>query len=96
MRVYAVLVALALVVATARLAGSTEMPGLAAIELVLLALPWSLALQVEPLSRLPLGGMAALVLAGVLLNATALALAASRWSSTRGRERLRRPAGSEP
>ena len=54
---------LALVIASAalavlRLSESTEMPGLQAIELVLLALPWSFALGIEPLSRLGWTGMA--------------------------------------
>ena len=58
----------ALVVAALRLSQSIEMPGLGAIELVLLAVPWSLALGVEPLSRLGLGGMTAIVLGGLVLN----------------------------
>lgn len=33
-----------------------------------LAMPWSLALGVEPLSHLGLGGMAAIVLGGLVLN----------------------------
>ena len=66
--VYLILVLAALVVAALRLSQSVEMPGLAAIELVLLALPWSLALGIEPMSRLGLGGMAAIVIGGLVLN----------------------------
>jgi hypothetical protein len=65
---YAALVIVACVVAAFRLHESTDMPGLAAIELVLLALPWSLALGVEPMSRLELGGMAAIVVIGIVIN----------------------------
>ena len=65
---------LALVVVTAALAGlrlseSAEMPGLQAIELVLLALPWSLALGIKPLSHFGWSGMVAIVVLGVVLNA---------------------------
>jgi hypothetical protein len=65
---------LALAVVTAALAGlrlseSAEMPGLQAIELVLLALPWSLALGIKPLSHFGLSGMVAIVIVGVALNA---------------------------
>ena len=65
---------LALVVVTAALAGlrlseSADMPGLQAIELVLLALPWSLALGIKPLSHFGFGGMVAIVALGVVLNA---------------------------
>jgi ABC-type Co2+ transport system permease subunit len=66
--VYLLVVLAAVVVAALRLDQSTEMPGLAAIELVLLALPWSLALGVEPTSRFGLGGMIAIVLGGLVLN----------------------------
>jgi hypothetical protein len=58
--------------AAARLSHSVEMPGLAAIELVLLALPWSLLLGVPPMSQAGLAAAGALVLAGVLLNARIL------------------------
>lgn len=76
--VYLLLVLAASVVAAVRLSQSTEMPGLGAIELVLLALPWSLALGVEPLSRLGFGGMIAIVLGGLVLNGLILGwLAAS-------------------
>lgn len=65
---------LALVVVAAALAGlrlseSAEMPGLQAIELVLLALPWSLALGIKPLSHFGFSGMFAIVVLGVVLNA---------------------------
>jgi hypothetical protein len=65
---------LALVVVTAALAGlrlseSAEMPGLQAIELVLLALPWSLALGIKPFSHFDFSGMVAIVALGVVLNA---------------------------
>jgi hypothetical protein len=68
---------LALVIASAalavlRLSESTEMPGLQAIELVLLALPWSLALGIEPLSHLGWSGMATIVVTGLALNALLL------------------------
>jgi hypothetical protein len=48
------------------------MPGLQAIELVLLALPWSLALGIEPLSYLGWIGMATIVVIGLGLNALLL------------------------
>ena len=68
---------LALVIAAASLAvlrlnESMEMPGLQAIELVLLALPWSLALGVEPFSRADLSGMTIIVVVGVVLNGLVL------------------------
>ena len=44
------------------------MPGLQAIELVLLALPWSFALGIEPLSHLGSTGMATIVVIGLGLN----------------------------
>ncbi len=65
---YLLLVLAALVVGALRLSESIEMPGLSAIELVFLALPWSLALRVEPLSRFGLGGMTTIVLGGLVLN----------------------------
>jgi hypothetical protein len=74
---YILVVLAALVVAAVRLHESTEMPGLAAIELVLLALPWSLSLRVESLSRLGLSGMTALVLGGLVLNGILLRAVAS-------------------
>lgn len=75
---YLLVVLAALVAAAVRLSQSTEMPGLAAIELVLLALPWSLALGVEPLARLGLGGMAAITLGGLVLNGLILSWLAAR------------------
>jgi hypothetical protein len=66
--VYLLLLLAALAVAAVRLSQSAEMPGLEAIELVLLAMPWSLALGIEPLSRLGMGGMTAIVLGGLVLN----------------------------
>jgi len=66
--IYLLLGLAAFVVGALRLRQSIEMPGLGAIELVLLALPWSLALSVEPLSRFGLGGMTAIVLGGLVLN----------------------------
>ena len=68
MTAYLLLVLAALVIAIVRLSQSIEMPGLGAIELVLLALPWSLALGVEPMSRLGFRGMAAIVIIGLVLN----------------------------
>jgi hypothetical protein len=76
--IYLLVVLAALGVATLRLSHSIEMPGLDAIELVLLALPWSLALGVEPLSHLGLGGMSAIVLGGLLLNGFILNRLAAR------------------
>jgi hypothetical protein len=81
--VYLLLVLAALVVAAVRLSQSTDMPGLGALELVLLALPWSLALGVEPLSRLGLGGMSAIVLGGLALNGLILSWLAA-WLRRRG------------
>jgi len=57
------------VMGASRLTQSTDMPGLAAIEIVLLALPLSLALGVEPLSHFGWTGMGAIVLAGLAVNA---------------------------
>jgi hypothetical protein len=65
---YVASVVAASVMGAARLYESTEMPGLAAVELVLLALPWSLTLGVEPISSLGIAGMAGLVLTGAVLN----------------------------
>jgi hypothetical protein len=90
--VYLLLVLAALVVAALRLSQSIEMPGLAAIELVLLALPWSLALRVEPLSRLGLGGMTAIVLGGLVLNGLILNRLAA-WLQRRGSRHDTRNAG---
>ena len=65
---YLVLVVIAGVVGAVRLHQSSAMPGLAAIELVLLALPWSLALGVEPLSHFGWGAMVGIVVGGIVLN----------------------------
>ena len=72
--------------AVQRLTVSTEMPGLAAWELLVLALPWTLVLE-TPLGR-QAGGLlqAAIVLGGVALNAGLLYAIASAL------ERLRRAA----
>jgi hypothetical protein len=58
--------------AAVRLAESTALPGLAAIEVVILGLPWSLALGIDPLSRLGWPGMVVITLLGVALNALLL------------------------
>jgi len=80
--IYIALVLLAAAVAAARLIRSSEMPGLGALELVLLALPWSLALGVEPMSRFGWSGMTAIVLGGVLLNGL-LVFGLSAWLERR-------------
>jgi hypothetical protein len=54
------------------------MPGLAAFELVLLALPWAFALGVEPMAHFDWGGMTAIVFGGLVLNALLIRLA-TRW-----------------
>jgi hypothetical protein len=69
---YLALVTASAALAVARLSESTEMPGLQAIELVLLALPWSFALGIEPLSHLGWTGMATIVIIGLGLNALLL------------------------
>lgn len=74
---YVILAMAALVVAGFRLSQSTEYPGLDAIELIVLALPWSLALGIEPFSRLGLIGMGIVVCAGLVLNGLVL-----RWATT--------------
>jgi hypothetical protein len=66
--IYLALVVSAAALAILRLSESAEMPGLQAIELVLLALPWSFALGIEPLSRLGFTGMATIVVIGLGLN----------------------------
>jgi hypothetical protein len=70
--IYLVLVMSAAALALSRLSQSTEMPGLQAIELVLLALPWSFALGIEPFSHLGWTGMATIVVMGLGLNALLL------------------------
>ena len=93
--VYLLLVLAALVVAGLRLSRSGAMPGLDAIELVLLALPWSLALGVEPLSHLGLGGMAAIVLAGLVLNGLILYRLAAWLSPSSASSRARTSPGDQ-
>jgi hypothetical protein len=66
--VYLALVLIAAVMGGVRLHQSSEMPGLAAIELVLLALPWSLLLGVEPLSYLGWTAMVGILVGGLVLN----------------------------
>jgi hypothetical protein len=65
---YLALVVSAAAPAVLRLSESTEMPGLQAIELVLLALPWSFTLGIEPLSYLGWTGTATMVVIGLGLN----------------------------
>jgi hypothetical protein len=60
------------------------MPGLAAIELVLLAMPWSFALGVEATSRLGWAGMAGIVIGGIALNALLIRSVAA-WAQRRWR-----------
>ena len=66
--IYFALIITSAALAIVRLSQSMEMPGLQAIELVLLALPWSLALGIEPFSRAGISSMAIIVFAGVVLN----------------------------
>ncbi len=75
---YLALVLAAALLAATRLIHSAELPGLAAIELVLLALPWSLALSIEPTSHLGWGGMVTIVLGGLMLNGV-LVQRLARW-----------------
>ena len=89
--VYLALVIVAASLAVVRLNESAFMPGLQAIELVLLALPWSLALGVEPFSRAGLSGMAIIVFAGVVLNGIVL-LSRTRLAST---SKTRNPAWND-
>lgn len=86
--VYLVVVLAAAVVAGLRLREGGGMPGLDAIELVILALPWSLALGVEPLSRLGPGGMAVIVFGGLVLNALLLSRLAAWRQRRRSAERI--------
>ena len=74
--VYLTLVIGAASLAVLRLNESMEMPGLQAIELLLLALPWSLVLGVEPFSLVDLSGMTIIITAGVVLNGLVLILIA--------------------
>jgi hypothetical protein len=70
--IYLALITVAAVLAVVRLSESTEMPGLQTIELVLLALPWSFALGIPPLSHLGWSGMAIIVVTGLGINALLL------------------------
>ena len=83
--VYFSLVLGAFVLAGARLSQSTEMPGLAAVELLMLGLPWSLALSVEPFAHFGWLGMTAVVCASLGGNAFIL----SRLSTWLQRRDLR-------
>jgi uncharacterized protein (DUF983 family) len=80
--IYLGLVVIAGAIAVQRLAVSTEMPGLAAWELLVLALPWTLLLG-TPLGRQADGLLlAAIVLGGVALNAgllSTIGAAVGRW-----------------
>lgn len=69
---YLVLVVLAGGIAAWRLSVSTEMPGLAAIEVLLLALPWSLMVGWPPIAHADLVIGGGLVLAGLAVNAALL------------------------
>jgi hypothetical protein len=89
--IYLTLVLIAAVLAVIRLHQSSEMPGLAAIELVLIALPWSLALQLEPLSHLGWSAMVGIVLAGIVLNGLVV-LKLSGWARQHMRARATRGA----
>jgi hypothetical protein len=80
--VYVGLALIACALAVNRLVGSTDLPGLAAWELLVLALPWTLVLE-TPIGR-QAGGflLAAITLGGVSLNAGLLYAIASvleRW-----------------
>src|ERR687892_2585094 len=77
--IYFALVVSAAALAILRLNESTEMAGLQAIELVLLALPWSFALGIEPVSHLGWTGMATIVLIGLGLNGLLLQWLARRF-----------------
>jgi tRNA A37 threonylcarbamoyltransferase TsaD len=69
---YGALVLIAVAAGVVRLHESRDMPGLAAIELVLLALPWSLVLQIEPFSHFGCVGMLVIVGGGVAANTVLL------------------------
>jgi len=66
--IYLGLLTLSAMLAFIRLSESTAMPGLAAIEHIFLALPWSFIIGVEPISRLSWHGMFAIVFAGLVSN----------------------------
>jgi hypothetical protein len=89
--IYLTLVLIAAVMAVIRLQQSSEMPGLAAIELVLIALPWSLALELEPLSHFGWSAMVGIVLTGIVLNGL-LVLKLSGWAQRHIRARQTRGA----
>ena len=91
--IYLTLVLIAAVLAVIRLHQSSEMPGLAAIELVLIALPWSLALELEPLSHLGWNAMVGIVLAGIVLNGLVV-LKLSAWAQRHIRDRPARGAAN--
>jgi hypothetical protein len=76
--VYLGMATIAGTVAALRLVESSEMPGLAAWELVAMALPWSLLLSATARGR-EAGSllMAAIVLGGVVLNAVLVYLIAA-------------------
>jgi hypothetical protein len=74
--VYLSLITASAALAVTRLSDSSEMPGLQAIEVVVLALPWSLALGVEPFSHYGWSTMIAIVVIGLVLNALLLGLIA--------------------
>lgn len=84
--VYLALVAVSGVMAAVRMSHSADMPGLAAIELVLLAMPWSFALGVDPMSRFGWTGMAAIVVGGIILNAF-LVRSLAAWAQRRWEQR---------
>jgi hypothetical protein len=86
--IYLALVVSAAALAVLRLSESTEVPGLQAIELVLLALPWSFALGIEPLSHLGFTGMATIVVIGLGLNALLLQCLARFFELRRTRPRV--------
>jgi len=65
---YLALVVLAGGVAGWRLSSSTEMPGLAAIEVLVLALPWSLMLGRRPIAQADLVIAGGLVVLGLAIN----------------------------
>lgn len=90
--VYLALVVIAGVLGAVRLHQSIEMPGLGAIELVLLALPWSLALGVEPLSQLGWSSMVGVVVGGIVLNSWLVCKLAG-WVQRRSRAPEPRGAG---
>ncbi len=73
---YLALVVLASAMAAWRLSSSTEMPGLAAVEVLLLALPWSLMLGRPPIAQASLVIAGGLVVLGVAINAGLLHWAA--------------------